>query len=83
MVFDPRVSSTVLVCSNLPNIMHVATKVHMMIRRFAVLTCMHDNKELMSLVTLWNNTKSTLQYHDNDDNMMCTSMWFEFFGESL
>ena len=33
--------------SNLPNIMHVATKVHVILRRFIVLTRMHDNRELV------------------------------------
>ena len=47
--------------SNLSNVMHVATKVHVILRRFAVLTWMHDNRELVKHVTLWNNTKSTLQ----------------------
>ena len=43
--------------SNLPNIMHVTTKVHMMLRRSAVLTWMHDNRELVWHVTLWNKHK--------------------------
>ena len=30
--------------SNLSNIMHVATKVHVILRRYAVLAWMHDNK---------------------------------------
>ena len=33
--------------SNLPNIMHVATKVHVTSRRYVVSTCLHDNRELM------------------------------------
>ena len=43
--------------SNLSNVMHVATKVHVILRRFAVLTWMHDDRELVKHVTLWNNTK--------------------------
>jgi hypothetical protein len=32
---------------NLPNITHVATKVHVILRRYVVLTWMHDNRELV------------------------------------
>ena len=41
--------------------MHGATKVYVTLRMFVVLTWMHDNIELVYHVTLWNNTKSTLQ----------------------
>jgi hypothetical protein len=34
----------VVIHSNLPNIMHVATKAHVVLRRYVVLTWMHDNK---------------------------------------
>ena len=40
--------------------MFVATKVHVILRRFVVLTWMHYNRELMQHVILWNNIKSTL-----------------------
>jgi hypothetical protein len=33
--------------SNLPNATHVAIKVHVILRRFAVLTWMCDNRELV------------------------------------
>ena len=33
--------------SNLPNIMPMATKVHMILRRCVVLTQMHDNRSLV------------------------------------
>ena len=33
--------------SNLPNIMHVATKLHVILRRYVILTWVHDNKELV------------------------------------
>ena len=46
---------------NLPHIMHVATKVHVISRRCAMLAWVCDNKKLVQHVTLWNNTKSTLQ----------------------
>ena len=47
--------------SNLPNIMLGETDVHVILRRFVVLTWMRDNKGSMLHVTLRNNTKSTLQ----------------------
>ena len=31
---------------NLPNIMHVVTKVHVILRRSTMFTCIHDNREL-------------------------------------
>jgi hypothetical protein len=46
--------------SNLPNFMLVATKVHVAFRRFAVLTWICDNRELVQHVTLQTNTKSIL-----------------------
>ena len=36
--------------SHLPNIKHVATKVHMMVRKFAVLTWMCDSRDLVECV---------------------------------
>ena len=46
--------------SIIPNITHVATKVHVILRRLVMVTWMHDNRELVQLLTLWNNTQSTL-----------------------
>ena len=37
---------------NLPNIKHVATKVHVILRRFVVLTWMYDNRDLVECVKL-------------------------------
>ena len=47
--------------SSLPNITPTATKVHVMLRRFAALTWMRDNRELMQHVILRNNIKVNLQ----------------------
>ena len=44
----------------LRNIMLVATKVHMVLKSYAVLTWMCDTKESTWHVILWKNTKSTL-----------------------
>jgi hypothetical protein len=44
---------------------------------------MCGNRELVELVTLWKNTESQHcdnDNNDNDDNVMCVSVWFEFFG---
>jgi hypothetical protein len=48
--------------SNFPNIMYVATKVHVILSVFVVVTWMRDdkgNKGSMLHVTSWHNTKST------------------------
>jgi hypothetical protein len=49
-----------------------------------VLTWMCDKRELVSHVTLWNDTKSTfcnnMTNNDNDDNVIHASVWFVFFG---
>ena len=44
---NPLYSGEELVHSNLPNIIHVATKVHVVLRRHVVLTWMHYNRELV------------------------------------
>ena len=55
------VAGSLRIHSSLPNVTPTATNVHVMLRRFAVLTwMMRDNRELVEHVTLWNNTKSTL-----------------------
>ena len=43
--------------SQLRSITPMATKVHMMLQSFVVLTWMRDTRELVQHVTLWNNTK--------------------------
>jgi hypothetical protein len=43
--------------SNLGSITTMATKVHMILRSFVVLTWMRDVIELQQHVILWNNTK--------------------------
>ncbi len=57
--------------------MHVAAKVHMILRMFVVLTWMHDNRESMYHYGITHNQHCN---NDNDDNVMRVSMWFEFFG---
>jgi hypothetical protein len=47
--------------SHLPIVMHEEKKVYVTLRRYAVLAWMHDNRELVYHVIVWNNTKSTLQ----------------------
>ena len=46
--------------SNLPNIMYMATTLHMILKRSIMLTWMHDKRELVYCVMLWNNTKLIL-----------------------
>ena len=58
--------------SNLHNITLVASKVHVILRSFVVLTWMSDEEELLLHVTLCNY---------NDDNVMRASVWFEFFDD--
>ena len=43
--------------SKLRSITHAATKVHVLLWSFVVLTWMHDTIELVQHVTIWNNTK--------------------------
>ena len=50
-----------VIYSNLPNITLVATKVHVILIRFVVVTWICDNKGSVLHVTLRNNTMSTLQ----------------------
>ena len=45
-----------IVHSNFPNITHVATKAHEILM-YVVLAWMHDNRELVQHVTLYNDTK--------------------------
>jgi tRNA(Arg) A34 adenosine deaminase TadA len=40
-----------------PGIMCVETKVHVILRRYIVLAWIHDTRESVQHVTLWNNTK--------------------------
>ena len=40
--------------------MFVATKVHVILGRYVVLTWMHDKRELVHHVTLWNETSHRL-----------------------
>ena len=47
--------------SNLPNSTPAATKVHVILMRYVGSTWMHDDRELVQHVTLWNNIKSTFQ----------------------
>lgn len=54
--------STVVVHASLPNITPVATKVHVVVRSWAVVAWVRDNRELVDCVTLWNNTKSALRW---------------------
>jgi hypothetical protein len=56
----PHGESTCMYTLNLPNIMPMATKVHVISRRYAMLTWMHDNRDLVQHVILWNSTMSTL-----------------------
>ena len=58
---DPNLKFVFKVHSNLYYITHVETNVHVTLRRSSVLAWMHDNRELVSHVTLWNNMKPTLQ----------------------
>ena len=46
MMMTMTTTKTTIIDSNLPTIMLVATKVHMISRRYAVLTWMCDKKEL-------------------------------------
>ena len=48
--------------SNLPNIMPLTTKVHVILRNYAMLTWMQDNKELVEHVIFWNNTTLMISY---------------------
>ena len=51
-----------VVHSNLLNIlMHVAIKVHVILRRYVVLTWIRDNNEIVQCVTLWINTSQHLR----------------------
>ena len=47
MTISSRYGNSCMVHSNLPNIMLVATKVHIILRKYVVLTWMCDNKELV------------------------------------
>ena len=47
MTISPRYENSCMVHSNLSNIMPMATKVHMILRRYVVLTWMCDSKELV------------------------------------
>jgi hypothetical protein len=47
--------------SKLPSITPLATKVHVILRSFVVLTRMHDTIELVQHVPLWNNTKEDVR----------------------
>jgi hypothetical protein len=62
--------------------MHVATKVHVISRRFAVLTWMCDSRELLQHVALWETRSEHCNndIKDNDDSVMHANTWFEFFG---
>ena len=44
-----------------------------------MLTWMHDNTKLVYHVTLWNTQSQHYnnENSDNDDNVMCASMWFD------
>jgi len=68
--------------SNLPNIMHVTTKLRVILRRTIGFTWMHNNNKIMLNMTLWNNIKSTLQ-QQQWWHVMCASTWFEFYGGLL
>ena len=48
-------------CSKLHDITLATTKAHVMLRNHATLTWMRDKQRASQHVTLWNNTKSTLQ----------------------
>jgi hypothetical protein len=50
----------VVIHSKLRSITHVATKVHVTLQSFVVLTWVHDTRELVPHVTLWNNTKCNI-----------------------
>jgi hypothetical protein len=47
MTISPRYENSCMVHSDLPNIMLVATKVHIILRKYVVLPWMCDNKELV------------------------------------
>ena len=62
----------------------MADKVHVISRRCVVLTWMRANRKQMWHVTLWNNIKLTLHHENNDDDkVMCASVWCEVFGGLL
>jgi hypothetical protein len=44
---DMTRATTLMLHSNLSNITYVATKVHMRLRKYTILICMHDHRELM------------------------------------
>jgi hypothetical protein len=48
---------SLVVHSKLPSITPVATKVHMILRSFVVVSWLHDTSELVQHVTFWSNTK--------------------------
>lgn len=60
--------------SNLPYILYVAIKVHMILGRYVVSTQMHDIKR-RDIVQCDN------KY--NDDNVMRATVWLEFYGKLL
>ena len=54
----------------------------MILKKPTLLTWMHNKRELVQHVTLWNKIKSTHCHYcsnDNDDNVMCATVLFEFF----
>ena len=64
--------------SNLPNIMTVATDLHVVLRRSTVFTWMCNNRELVQHVTLWNSMKFNIVIKDN---MTHANVYFQIFGE--
>ena len=59
-VIAHMMASHLVLHSKLCSITHVATKVHVILWSFVVLTWMHDTIELVQHVTLWNNTKCNI-----------------------
>jgi hypothetical protein len=54
------VFNAIVVHSKLRSITSVATKVHVILQNFTVLTWMRDTIDLVEHVTLWNNTKCNI-----------------------